>query len=146
MPKFIPNETLLWINLSKFKILDAGLEKRIIHRNTLQGLKKQIGQDPVSNVAEYVGARESQEYLDSIRNQVPSTSDAVASTTSSSSSSLPPPRPPNRPSNNFTFKLPPIERKGGKYKHKSKSKSQRKKHKGKTKKNKRKPSKGKGKK
>lgn len=107
----IPNKTLFWVDVSNYEIKEANVKQRMIHDKALQGLKTtSLGRDTVSEIAEFVGPIERKEYMDSYN------------------SILPNPRPPARnPSNNFTFKLPPIDRKGGKHKHrKSKHKKSKK--------------------
>lgn len=125
----IPNKTLFWTDISNYEIKEVNVKQRMIHDKTLQGLKAtSLGRDPVSEIAEFVGPIERKEYIESIITpaQAPASSIPVPSI-------LPNPRPPiTNPSSNFSFKLPPIDRKGGKHKtskHKKSKKSKTRKNK-----------------
>ena len=61
---FIPNETLVWFNIDKFKVSEVDIGQRIIHKKTLKELEPKISQGPVSEVAKFVGSRE---YLEGLK-------------------------------------------------------------------------------
>lgn len=55
--KFIPNETLVWVDLNTFNVIESGIEQKIIHEKALTELAKKTNPDVMSEVAKFVGSK-----------------------------------------------------------------------------------------
>lgn len=54
----IPNQTLFWTDISKFKIMDSRIKERLIHEKTLTSLEEKLPRDITREIGKFVGSKE----------------------------------------------------------------------------------------
>jgi hypothetical protein len=55
---YIPNETLVWVNLDKVKIIEPNVEERIYQAKALTEIEQELPYDMTRQIGEFVGSKE----------------------------------------------------------------------------------------
>lgn len=54
----IPNQTLFWTDITKFKIMESRIKERLIHEKTLTSLEEKLPRDITREIGKFVGSKE----------------------------------------------------------------------------------------